>query len=134
MPIPNFTKNTVLKTILQGVDPSWRASTTQYVMLLTGDPGDSGSLAVEANFTGYVRVAVDKATTWTDGGSRFTNAIPVQFGACSGGSNDVTHFAVVDTPSGAVSLMVPGALESMLSVIPGVSPRFEVGALSVEVG
>jgi hypothetical protein len=51
-----------LKAHLQGTDPSYRAGATQYLALFTGDPGESASLAAEANYTGYARVALTKAT------------------------------------------------------------------------
>lgn len=74
MSMSNTTENAVLKAILQGTDPPWRAGATQYLALFTADPGETASLVAEANYTGYYRVALTKATAWTDGGSAFTNA------------------------------------------------------------
>lgn len=74
MSLSNTTENATLKAHLQGTDPSYRAGATQYLALFTGDPGESASLAAEADYTGYSRVALTKATAWTDGGSSFTNA------------------------------------------------------------
>lgn len=101
MSMSNATENDVLQMMLQGSDPSWRAGATQYLALFTADPGEAASLASEATYTGYARVALTKASAWTDGGSTFTNAALVQFGACTAGSSVITHFAVVDTSSGA---------------------------------
>lgn len=131
MSMSNDTENATLKMHLQGTDPSYRSGATQYLALFTGDPGESASLASEATYTGYARVALTKATAWTDGGATFTNAALVQFGACSAGSNVITHFAVVDTSSGAVSQMISGALTSSLSVSSGIQPQFAIGALSI---
>ena len=39
----NTTENDILKMILQGTDPSWRAGATQYVALHTADPADAGT-------------------------------------------------------------------------------------------
>jgi hypothetical protein len=116
---------------LQGIDPSYRAGAIQYLALFTGDPGETASLAAEANYTGYVRVPLTKATAWTDGGSTFTNAALVQFGACTAGTNALTHFAVVDTASGAVAQMIKGALSSTLNVSAGIQPQFSPGSLSI---
>lgn len=131
MSMSNTTENAVLKAILQGTDPPWRAGATQYLALFTADPGETASLVAEANYTGYSRVALTKATAWTDGGSAFTNAALIQFGACTAGSNALTHFAVVDTASGAVALMVSGSLSATLNVSAGIQPQFAIGALSI---
>ena len=131
MSMSNTTENAVLKAILQGTDPPWRAGATQYLALFTADPGETASLVAEANYTGYARVALTKATAWTDGGSAFTNAALIQFGACTAGTNALTHFAVVDTASGAVALMVSGSLSATLNVSAGIQPQFAIGALSI---
>jgi hypothetical protein len=99
--------------------------------LFTADPGETASLVAEATYTGYARVALTKSTAWTDGGSTFTNAALVQFGACTAGTNTISHFAVVDTASGAVAMMISGSLSSSLAVSTGIQPQFAIGALSV---
>lgn len=131
MSLSNTTENAVLKMFLQGTDPSYRAGATQYLALFTGDPGETASLSEEANYTGYARVALTKATAWTDGGATFSNAALIQFGACSAGDDAITHFAVVDTASGAVAMMISGALTSTLNVSAGIQPQFAIGALTV---
>ena len=106
--------------------------TDLYVSLHTADPGEAGSQTTnEATYTGYARVALTKSSAWTDGGSSFTNAALVQFGACTAGTNALTHFAVVDTASGAVSQMISGALSSTLNVSAGIQPQFAGGALAI---
>lgn len=131
MSLSNSTENAALKMFLQGTDPSYRAGATQYLALFTADPGETASLAAEATYTGYARIALTKASAWTDGGSTFTNAALIQFGQCTVGTNAITHFAVVDTASGAVSMMISGALSSTLNVAPGIQPQFAAGALSI---
>lgn len=131
MSLSNATENAALKMFLQGTDPAYRADATQYLALFTADPGEAASLAAEANYTGYARVALTKASAWTDGGSTFTNAALIQFGACTAGTNAITHFAVVDTSSGAVSMMVSGALSATLNVSAGIQPQFAAGALAI---
>lgn len=131
MSLSNTTENAALKMFLQGTDPAYRAGATQYLALFTADPGEAASLAAEANYTGYARVALTKASAWTDGGSTFTNAALIQFGACTAGTNAITHFAVVDTSSGAVSMMVSGALSATLNVSAGIQPQFAAGALAI---
>lgn len=131
MSLSNTTENAALKMFLQGTDPAYRVGATQYLALFSADPGEAASLAAEANYTGYARVALTKASAWTDGGSTFTNAALIQFGACTAGTNAITHFAVVDTSSGAVSMMISGALSATLSVSSGIQPQFSAGALSI---
>ena len=131
MSLSNATENAVLKVLLNGTDPSWRSNSTQYLALFTADPGEVGSLAAEADYTGYARIALTKATAWTDGGSSFGNAALLQFGACTAGTNALTHFAVVDTASGAVNMMVSGALSATLNVSAGIQPQFPIAALQI---
>lgn len=131
MSMSNTTENATLKMHLQGTDPDYRAGATQYLALFTADPGESGSLVAEATYTGYARVALTKATAWTDGGSSFTNAALVQFGACTAGTNALTHFAVVDTASGAVEQMISGELAATLNVSAGIQPQFSPASLSI---
>ena len=126
-----LTENATLKMHLQGIDPAYRAGAAQYLALFTADPGETGSLAAEATYTGYARVALTKASAWTDGGSSFTNANLVQFGACTAGTSAITHFAVVDTASGAVAQMISGALSATLNVSAGIQPQFQAGSLSI---
>lgn len=131
MSLSNTTENAALQMFLQGTDPAYRAGATQYLALFTADPGEAASLAAEADYTGYARVSLTKASAWTDGGSTFTNAALIQFGACTAGTNAITHFAVVDTSSGAVSMMVSGALSATLNVSAGIQPQFAAGALAI---
>lgn len=131
MSLSNTTENAALKLFLQGTDPAYRAGATQYLALFTADPGEAGSVANEATYTGYARVALTKASAWTDNGSTFNNAALIQFGACTSGTSAITHFAVVDTPSGAVNMMISGALNATLNVSAGIQPQFPPGLLGI---
>lgn len=134
MSLSNTTETAALDCFLRGTDPSYRAGATQYLALFTGDPTETGSLAAEADYTGYARVALTKASAWTGTASPFTNAALIQFGACTAGTNAITHFAVVDTGPAratAVNMMISGALSATLNVSAGIQPQFAIGALSV---
>lgn len=131
MSLSNTTEAAALDIFLRGVDPSYRAGATQYIALFSADPTETGSIANEATYTGYARVALTKATAWTGTSSPFTNANLIQFPACTGGSTVATHFAVVDTDSGAVNMMISGALAASLSISSGIQPQFAPGALSI---
>lgn len=131
MSLSNATETAALNMFLRGQDPAYRAGATQYLALFTSDPGEGASLAAEADYTGYARVALTKASAWTGSASPFTNTDLIQFGACTAGSNAITHFAVVDTASGAVSMMISGALSATLNVSAGIQPQFGPGVLSI---
>lgn len=131
MSLSNTTENAALKMFLQGADPAYRVGATQYLALFTADPTETGSVVNEATYAGYARVALTKATAWTDGGSTFSNAALIQFGPCTAGSNTITHFAVVDTASGAVAMMISGALSASLNVSAGIQPQFAAAALTI---
>lgn len=77
------------------------------------------------------RVAITKATGWTDGGSTFSNAALIQAPQCTGGSNAITHFGLVTASSGAGQLLVSGALSATLNVTTGIQPQFAIGELDV---
>ena len=131
MSLSNTTETAALDCFLRGTDPSYRAGATQYLAMFTADPGEAASLAAEANYTGYARVALTKATAWTGSASPYTNAALIQFGACTAGTNALTYFAVVDTASGAVAMMISGALSATLNVSSGIQPQFAIAALSI---
>lgn len=132
MSMSNTTENDILKMMLEGDDPAWRAGATLYIALHTADPGEAGSAVTsEATYTSYARVAVTKATAWTDGGSIFSNAALVQFPQCTGSTNAITHFSVVTTASGAGQILVSGALSATLNVASGIQPQFAAGDLDV---
>lgn len=131
MSLSNATELAALNVFLRGNDPSYRADATNYLALFTADPGETASLAAEATYTGYARVPMTKATAWTGSSSPLTNTDLVQFGACTAGSNAITHFAVVDTASGAVNMMISGALAATLNVSAGIQPQFASASLSI---
>ena len=130
MSMSNTTENDTLKMQLVGTDPSWRASANLYLALFTADPTEAGVFTDEATFTGYARVTMPKATSWTDGGSTFTNALLVQFPQCTGGTNTITHFAIC-TLAIAGQILQSGALNSPLAISNGIQPQFSIGSISI---
>lgn len=131
MSLSNTTETAALDCFLRGTDPSYRVGATQYLALFSADPGEAASLAAEATYTGYARVALTKASSWTGTASPFTNTNLIQFGACTAGTTAATHFAVVDTASGAVAMMITGALSATLNISAGIQPQFAPGSLSI---
>ena len=126
----NTSENKVLKALLQGTDIDFRASANLYLALFTADPTESGSFANEANYTGYARVSMPKASSWTDGGSTFTNSGLLQFPQCTAGNKTITHFAVC-TLASAGEIVVSGALNANLNISSGIQPQFSAGSLSI---
>lgn len=105
-----------------------------YISLHTSDPGETGSQTTnEATYTGYARVAVPRTSGgWTVGGTTtVTNTAAINFAACTGGSNTITHFSVGRDSSGAGEIIVSGALSSSLAVSNGITPSFAISALTV---
>jgi hypothetical protein len=128
----NTTENDILKAMLQGTDPSWRAGATIYLALYTADPGEAGTaITNECAYGSYARVAITKSSGWTDSGSTFTNAGLLQFPECTSGTETITHVGLVTTASGAGQLVISGALTASRSVSSGIQPQFAIAALSI---
>jgi hypothetical protein len=132
----NATENQTLKMHLQGTDPAYRAGATQYLALVTDAAGavsEAAPIANECTYTGYARVAITKASAWTDGGSAFTNAGLIQFGKRTdgGATQTATAFVVVDTASGAISQGIIGVLSASLAINQNIQPQFAIGDLTV---
>lgn len=103
---------------------------TLYVALLTAEPSDTdtGSTIAEATYTGYSRVATDPAdwSAWSAGA--ISNAVEMAFDEATGGSETLTHFALVDAATGG-NVILYGALDASIAVSAGITPRFKAGDL-----
>ena len=104
-----------------------------YVSLHTGDPGEGGDQTTsEATYTGYGRVAVARSSGgWTVSGNAVANAAQILFGACTAGSNTISHFGVGMSSSGAGKILYKGALAASLAVSAGITPSFAAGELDI---
>lgn len=118
----------ILRAFLKGTDISYRANANWYFALFTGDPTDAVIGGQEANYTGYARVAVPKASSFNEG-SPFTNANLIQSPKCTGGNNTITHFGLYTSASGG-TLEIVGTLNSALSVSNNGQPQFNAGTLA----
>lgn len=107
--------------------------TNLYVSLHVGDPGEAGNQTTsECDYTGYGRVAVARSDSgWTVSGNAVSNAAAVTFGACSAGSDSVTHFAVGTAASSTGKILYKGALTATLEVSAGITPAFAIGELDI---
>ena len=138
MSLSNASENDALQMFLQGMDPSFRAGATQYLALVTDGGGavsEAAPIANECTYTGYARVALTKATAWTDGGASFTNAALIQFGKRTdgGATQTATAFVVVDTASGAIAMGIIGTLSADLDINLNIQPQFAIGDLTISV-
>jgi hypothetical protein len=113
------------------------AAGSVYVALHTADPGETGTQATsEATYTGYARQAVARTTGgWTISGTSPTqaaNAAAITFGACTAGTNTLTHFSIGHSSSGATAILFSGALTSSITVsTTQTPPTAAIGALVV---
>lgn len=134
MSLSTATKNQALKLFLQGTDPSYRAGATQYAALVSlASPDPSAPIAAELTYTGYARVAITKATAWTDGGPSFTNAGQILFGkrTDAGATQQAKAMVIVDTASGAINMGIIGALADTLDINLNIQPIFTAGDVTV---
>jgi len=134
-------ENDVVRLIFNGTaianiaDNAATSPLTQlFLSLHTADPGEAGSQTTsEATYTGYARVGVNRNT---GGFSITTNAVTLvantDFGACTAGTNTITHFAIGTASSGAGKVLYKGALSPSISVTTGVTPRILSGTIVTE--
>lgn len=124
--------NTALANVgdASGLQPS-AAAGSLYLALHTGDPGEAGNgTTSEATYTGYSRLAVARTSGgWTVSGNQVSNTAEAAFGACTGGSETITHVSITGTASGTTRPIMSLALDSSLAVSSGITPRFDASAL-----
>jgi hypothetical protein len=100
-----------------------------FISLHTADPTDAGTQDVsEANYTGYTRVAVARTTGgWTcataGGVSSAKPVAAISFGACTGGSSAITHFAIGVASTGASKILYAGSVSPSITVTAGITPQ-----------
>jgi len=105
---------------------------TAYVALCTAAPNDAstGATITEADYTGYARESTAGSDWNAASGGTADNANAITFGACTAGSNTITHFAILDAASNG-NVLVYGTLDPSLAVSAGITPSFAAGALSI---
>lgn len=133
MSMINATENDILEVLLKGVDPSWRAGATQYAALIQGAEDEASPITNECTYVGYARVALTKATAWTDNGDNFTNAAQIQFGkrTDAGAAQVATHLLICDTASGAIGMGIIADLSADLSITENIRPQIDAGDATI---
>ena len=141
MSLSNASENQVLGILLKGTEPAYVTGPTQYVALVSDAGGganvsEATPIANELTYTGYQRVAITKATGWTDNTDNFTNAAQLIFGkrTDAGATQTATAFVVCDTgPTGgtAITMGIIGDLTADLDISQNIQPLFDIGTLTV---
>ena len=99
--------------------------TDLYISLHTSDPGEAGDQTTnESAYTSYARVAVARSGSgWTVTNNQAVPAANIDFPACTGGTETVTHFAVGTAASSTGKLLISGTVTPNIAVSTGVTPR-----------
>lgn len=124
--------NNLLLNQLNGTAMPGAYTGPYYLALYTASPGAGGSANTnEATYTGYARVSVAKTSGgWTVSGQGFVNAAQIAFPQCTGGTNTITHAAIVTTSSGAGDILYFGPLSASIAVSNLITPIIAAGAFS----
>ena len=131
MSFSNSAETSVLNQIFVGTALPWNGNTNLWIALHTADPGEAGTAVTsEATYGGYARVVLTRATDFTVSGNQVTNANLEQFAQCTSGSNTITHASIVDTASGAGTILVRAALNTSIPVSTGIQPQFAASSLT----
>lgn len=100
---------------------------TVYVALYTVAPTDAGS-GTEADYTSYARVQTAGSDWGNAASGAIANAAAITFPQCTGGSNTIVAFGLLDAASGG-NLLAYGTCS--LAVSNGITPEFAIGALDL---
>ena len=131
MSFSNSAETSVLNQIFVGTALPWDGNTNLWIALHTADPGEAGTAVTsEATYGGYARVVLTRATDFTVSGNQISNANLEQFAQCTSGSNTITHASIVDTASGAGTIIVRAALNTSIPVSTGIQPQFSANGLT----
>lgn len=136
MSLSNASENQALKMFLQGTDPAYRAGATQYAALVSLlAPDEAAPIAAELTYTGYARIAITKATAWTDNGSSFENAVQFLFGkrTDAGATQQAKAMVICDTASGAITMGIIAPLADTLDINLNIQPIFAPGDVVIGV-
>ena len=135
MSMSSTQENAVLKALLKGTDFPYRGNATMYIALFSDNAGTAADLAAgnytyELTYTPYARVALTKASAWSDNGANYTNAGLIQFAQRTDAAATVNAlwFSLVDTVSGAYTQGIYGQLNASLPISQNIQPQFNIGA------
>jgi len=128
--LTNYLENELIDHVLKV--GAWSRPANLYVALCTADPGETatGATLTEPAGNGYARVAID--ADWAAAAARATsNSGIVTFAIATGAWGTITHFAIVDSASGAGNVLCYGEVTPNKSVTAGMNISIAVGDLDV---
>lgn len=137
----DFLENAILNLIFRAVaianiadNAAASPLTSLFWALHTADPGDAGTQATsEATYTGYARVSVARpAGMAAASGGSISPAANIDFPACTGGTNTITHASVGVATSGATNILYSGTVTPNIAVANGVTPRLTTASTVTE--
>lgn len=128
MSASDYAENALLELV---VGKTAFSTPTAYVALCTAAPTDAstGSTITEAAYTSYSRVSTAGSDWNSASAGSIDNANAITFPKCTGGSETLTHFVIVDAAS-AGNVLLWGALDSSLAVSNNITPEFAAGTLT----
>lgn len=107
---------------------------TAYVALLTAPAVDSDTsveiAAKEPTYPEYTRATTTGGTWAAAAGGSISNAGEIAFPQALSGSDTITSFCIMDSSSGG-NMLCYGDLTVNISVVAGVTPKFEAGNLTI---
>lgn len=128
-----YLEDLLLNEVLSGAD--YTPVGTVYIALLTAEPDDDDDTLTmsEANYTSYARVPkTNDNANWpaSSGNGIKVNGTSITFPANTGGSQVVTHWAIVDG-AGAANILWWGRLSEPVNIDTGDDVVFAAGALEI---
>lgn len=108
--------------------------TNLYVALHTADPGEAGDQTTnEATYTSYARVAVARTSGgWGVSTNVASPVANIDFPACTGGTNTITHFSIGVAASSTSKILYSGTVTPNIAVSTGVTPRLTTASTITE--
>jgi hypothetical protein len=106
-----------------------------YWALHTADPGEAGSAVTnETAYTGYARIATARSGAgFVVTGNSVSPAANIDFGECTASPGaPITHFSIVNTPSGAGFILYSGTMTPNVTMAAGVIPRIKTASAVTE--
>lgn len=138
----NTFENDLLKLIFNATaianiadDAASSPLTDLFVSAHTGDPGEAGNQqSSECAYTNYARVAVERSSGgWTVTNNSVSPVANIDFPACGGGTETITHGMIGTTTTGnAGKQLYRGTVTPNIAVSSGVTPRFTTASTITE--
>lgn len=105
-----------------------------YVALFTQSPGEVGSIAYEATYSGYARAAVPRGSAgWVELNGQIYNFGQINFPEVVANPNTVTYFAVMKEATGS-DMISYSQLQEQKTFNPTDQPQFGPMALGFKIG